>query len=195
VEKAERKAERVVAEAEKQAERIVADAKSQAERFDRTSRETLTQAARNVILGLRSSIRELFEAVVQNEMKTALSSKDVQNIIHDLVKAWQKEGTKDIQVLLSPADMKKLEKGTLDKLARDMKKGVEFKPIPEIQAGFRIGEKDGAVHYDFTDAGIAEYLSGHLSPKLAECVTAAVESDKDDEHAGKHGKKKKKGKH
>jgi len=195
VEKAERKAERVIAEAEKQAERIVAAAKAQAERFDRTSRETLTQAARNVILGLRSSIRELFEAVVQNELKSALSSKDLQDMIHDLIKAWQKEGTKDIEVLLSPQDMKKLEKGTFDKLARDMKKGVEFKPIPEIQAGFRIGEKDGTVHYDFTDAGIAEYLSGHLSPKLAECVTAAIQSDEDDEQGGKHGKKRKRGKH
>jgi V/A-type H+-transporting ATPase subunit E len=193
LEKAERKAERVVAEAEKQAERIVAGAKAKADKFERTGRETMTQAARNVVLGLRSSIRELFESVVQRELKSALSEKDLQDIIYDLIRAWKKEGVDDLEVLLSPQDIKKLEKGTFDKLSREMKKGVEFRPLPEIQAGFRIGEKDGAAHYDFTDVGIAEYLTQYLSPKLAECVKSAVEDTGESDgkhHGGKHKKRK-----
>jgi vacuolar-type H+-ATPase subunit E/Vma4 len=33
--------------------------------------------------------------------------------------------------------------------------------------GFRIGEKDGNVHYDFTPEGIAEILREYLNPRFA----------------------------
>ena len=169
-EEAQQQASAVVAEAQKKAEQIVSEAKENAERFEQTGKKALQQAGRDLVLNLKASITGLFESVVTREIKESLTPDALEKMITHIIKAWQKEGIKGIEVLLSPEDLKKLEKGLMNKLSAEMKKGVELKPIPEIQAGFRIGEKDGSAYYDFTDKGIAEHLAQHLSPKLAECL-------------------------
>ncbi len=168
--KAEREAAGIVAKARKEAEEIVAKAKAEAARFEETGRESVKHAGRDLVLKLRASITTLFETVVAREIKASLSDDALQEIIPKLIAAWQEKGMDDIQVLLSPADLKKVEKDLLEKLSAEAKKGVEFKPLPEIQAGFRIGEKKGEAYYDFTDKGITEHLVEYLNPKLAECL-------------------------
>ncbi len=171
-EKAEQEASAILGKAHAEAEKIVADAQAEAGRFQETGKEALKQAGRDLILNLNSSITRLFGTVVESRTKEALTEKVLQKIITDLIHAWQKKGQNDIQVLLSAADLKKLRTGLLKNLSDEMKKGVELKPSPDIQAGFRIGQKDGAVYYDFTDKGIAENLVQYLNPKLAECLKA-----------------------
>lgn len=167
---AEQKASDVLDKSRAEAEKIVAAAKAEADRFEQTGKEAMRQAGRDLILNLQSSITKLFETIVERETKTALTEKVLQKIITDLIHAWQEKGQNDIQVLLSEEDLKKMEKGFLKTLSDEMKKGVELKPSPDIQAGFRIGQRNGAVYYDFTDKGIAENLTQYLNPKLAECL-------------------------
>lgn len=167
---AEQKASDVLDKSRAEAEKIVAVAKAEADRFEQTGKEAMRQAGRDLILNLQSSITKLFETIVERETKTALTEKVLQKIITDLIHAWQEKGQNDIQVLLSEEDLKKMEKGFLKTLSDEMKKGVELKPSPDIQAGFRIGQRNGAVYYDFTDKGIAENLTQYLNPKLAECL-------------------------
>lgn len=54
-----------------------------------------------------------------------------------------------------------------DSLQSEFKKGIVIKPVEIIRVGFRIGEKDGNVHYDFTPEGIAEILREYLNPRFA----------------------------
>ena len=170
IQEAREQASAITDKAHKEAERIVGDAKAAAARFETTGREAVTQAARNVILGLRSSITELLGKVVSREVKAALSEDVMQKIICNLVEEWLKRGDESVEVLLSPKDLKGMEESCFAMLAEEMKKGVELKPLPEIEAGFRVGRKNGSVYYDFTDAGIVEYLTQYLNPKLAECM-------------------------
>ena len=179
---AEREAADIVAKARKQAEGIVTKAKAKTARFEETGKESVKHAGRDLVLKLRASITALFETIVAREIKASLTDDVLQKIIPKLIEAWQKKGTDDIQVLLSPADLEKVEKGLLEKLSAEVKKGVEFKPSPEIQAGFRIGEKKGEAYYDFTDKGITEHLVEYLNPKLAECIVG-----KGDEKPSKKG--------
>jgi V/A-type H+-transporting ATPase subunit E len=62
-------------------------------------------------------------------------------------------------------------------LAVELQKGVELKPFPEIEAGFRIAMKDGSAYYNFTDRGIAEILAEYLNPKIAEIVQEAAQKE------------------
>lgn len=167
---AEQKASDVLDKSRAEAEKIVAAAKAEADRFEQTGKEAMRQAGRDLILNLQSSITKLFETIVERETKEALTEKVLQKIITDLIHAWQEKGQNDIQVLLSAADLKEMGKGFLKTLSDEMKKGVELKPSPDVQAGFRIGQRNGAVYYDFTDKGIAENLMQYLNPKLAECL-------------------------
>jgi V/A-type H+-transporting ATPase subunit E len=58
-----------------------------------------------------------------------------------------------------------------------LKKGIELKPFPELQAGFRIAMKDGSAYYNFSDQGIAEILAEYMNPRIAEIVQEAVEEE------------------
>ncbi len=170
LQEAERQAAGIISGAKKEAERTASAAGKEAERTEQAGKEALKQAGRDLVLNLKGSVTKLFESIVNREIKAALTEDALQKILIELIHAWQKEKKSDIEILLSAQDYKKVKDGMLEKLAAEMKKGVEFKPLPEIQAGFRIGEKDGAVFYDFTDKGITEHLAQYLNPKLADCL-------------------------
>jgi V/A-type H+-transporting ATPase subunit E len=62
----------------------------------------------------------------------------------------------------------------LSRLVEELKKGFELKPLPTLEAGFRIGLKDGSAYYDFSDQGIAEILAEYLNPRLSELMSQAA---------------------
>ena len=177
VKAAEHKANDIIASAHKEASSIVAKANDEAERFRQTSAEALKQAARNTILSLKSRITELFDDLIQAETREALSPKVLEEGVVAMVKSWEKGQLPSLQVLLNPADLKKVEKQLKARLAAELKKGVELKPFPELAAGFRIAMKDGSAYYNFTDQGIAEILSEYLNPKVSEIIQQATEKE------------------
>lgn len=174
---AEHKANDILADAHDEASSIIAKAKEEAHRFEQTAKEAVKQAGRNTILSLRTRVIEIFDAVIAEETKQAYSLKVLEEAIVSLIKAWSKEQVPNLQVLMSSSDLKKIEKQLKSRLAAELKKGVELKPFPELQAGFRIAMKDGSAYYNFSDQGIAEILSEYLNPKIAEIVRETVEKE------------------
>jgi V/A-type H+-transporting ATPase subunit E len=171
---AEHKANDILADAHNEASSIIAKAKAEARRFEQTAREAVKQAGRNTILSLRTRVTEIFDAMIAEETKQAYSLKVLEEAIVSLIKAWNKEQVPNLQVLLSSSDLKKIEKQLKSRLAAELKKGVELKPFPELQAGFRIAMKDGSAYYNFSDQGIAEIMAEYMNPRIAEIVREAV---------------------
>jgi len=174
---AEHKANDILADAHDEASSIIAKAKEEAHRFEQTAKEAVKQAGRNTILSLRTRVTEIFDAVIAEETKQAYSLKVLEEAIVSLIKAWSKEQVPNLQVLMSSSDLKKIEKQLKSRLAAELKKGVELKPFPQLQAGFRIAMKDGSAYYNFSDQGIAEILAEYLNPKIAEIVRETVEKE------------------
>lgn len=174
---AEHKANDIIAGAHKEASSIIAKAREEAQRFEQTAKEAVKQAGRNTILSLRTRITEIFDAVIAEETKQAYSLKVLEEVIVSLIKAWNKKQIPNLQVLLSASDLKKIEKQLKSRLAAELKKGVELKPFPELQAGFRIAMKDGSAYYNFSDQGVAEILAEYMNPRIAEIVQEAVEEE------------------
>lgn len=174
---AEKKAEEMLLKAQKEASEIIAKARAEAARFEQTSKEMVKQAGRNTILGLRKSILDVYSAVIQTETREALSEKTLEEAIVILIKSWADKKVSELEVLLSPKDLAKIESRLRTRLAEELKKGVELKPFPGLAAGFRIGMKDGAAYYNFTDQGIAEIMSEYLNPKLSELINQAVSKE------------------
>lgn len=171
---ADHKANDILADAHNEASSIIAKAKEEAHRFEQTAREAVKQAGRNTVLSLRTRVTEIFDAMIAEETKQAYSLKVLEEAIVSLIKAWNKEQVSNLQVLLSSSDLKKIEKQLKSRLAAELKKGVELKPFPELQAGFRIAMKDGSAYYNFSDQGIAEILAEYMNPRIAEIVREAV---------------------
>jgi V/A-type H+-transporting ATPase subunit E len=174
---AEQKAEEIRQKAQKEAEKLIQEAKREIGRTEQASRDALVQAGRDLLLGLERRIVLLFEGVIKAATQEALEGEGMVQILTALVSAWVEKNTPDIEILLSPKDYQKLEKGLQSRLAKELKKGVVIKPAPSVEAGFRIGDKNGSAYYDFTVEGLAEILSATLSPRLAELLKKAAKAE------------------
>ncbi len=170
IREATHKADEIRAAAHKESSRIIADAKQETERLEQSAREAIRQAGRNLILSLKDQIASLFNIVLQQSVEESLSPQVLEEAIVSLIQAWNPDSLPEVQVLLSPEDLQKVEKHLVSKLAAELKKGVEIKPFPEMSAGFRVSMKDGSAYYNFSDQGIAEIIGEYLNPRLTEIL-------------------------
>jgi V/A-type H+-transporting ATPase subunit E len=167
---AEKRGKSIIEKAEEEAARLLAETKREIARNEQSSREAIAQAGRDLILGLQKRITALFDGLVKTEAGTALRGAGLENAVVGLIKAWAEKGSTQLAALLPEEELRKIESSLLAKLGDELKKGVVLKPIPQIDAGFRIAERDGSAYYDFTAEGVAEILAEYLNPKLAEIM-------------------------
>jgi V/A-type H+-transporting ATPase subunit E len=167
---AEKRGKSIIGKAEEEAARLLAETKREIARNEQSSREAIAQAGRDLILGLQKRITALFDGLVKTEAGQALRGGGLENAVAGLIKAWAEKGSPQLAVLLPEEELRKIESSLLAKLGDELKKGVILKPVPQIDAGFRIAERDGSAYYDFTAEGVAEILAEYLNPKLAEIM-------------------------
>ncbi|RKX76178.1 MAG: V-type ATP synthase subunit E [Spirochaetes bacterium] len=177
IKESEAKAAEIISEAEKKATRIKEEAKKEAEKYEHSGKEALSQAGRDLLLSLRKKIIKIFEEITKAQIEKALKGKALEDAVVTLVKEWSKKQVEDVEVLLPPEDLEKIESSLKTKLADEIKKGLEIKPLPQIDAGFRVANKDGSAYYDFSANGIAEILSQYLNPRLAEILKRAIQKE------------------
>ena len=174
IKEAEAKAQAILAAASAESARIVEAGRLQSAQFEKTSREAVSQAGRDLVLSLEKKIKQLFESVVLGSTREAMSPQVLEQAIVGLVAAWAGKRSEELEVLLSAGDLAKLEKTMSARLSELVKKGLVLRPVSQIDAGFRIGEKNGAAYYDVTAEGITQILIQYLNPKLGELLSKAV---------------------
>lgn len=169
---AEKKAASLIDSAKKDAAKIVADGKADAARSEAGGKAAIAQAGRDLVLKTKTELETLFSAIVDSEVKNAMSGKVLEEAIITIVKGWAEKG--DYVVQLADKDFKELEKGLTSKLAAELKKGTEIKPFAGVESGFRLTEKDGGSYFNFTAEAVAANLSELLNPNLSEIVNESA---------------------
>lgn len=167
---AEDEAKRIVENAKKEADGIIAKAKLDAERTEKAGIAAVGQASRNVVLTFKSEIQAVLDKIIAQETAAALGDDALKSILPEILKGWTSGKGDSLDVILSEAQLKKLSSYFTDKLAAELKKGVELKSDRNLSAGFRIANKDGSAYYDFSAESVAELLSAYLNPHLAETL-------------------------
>ncbi|MDR2069678.1 MAG: V-type ATP synthase subunit E, partial [Spirochaetaceae bacterium] len=107
------------------------------------------------------------------ESASAYGEDTLKGVLPDLIKGWVAKGD-SLDLILPEGDLQKLRSFFTEKLASELKKGVELKSNRNLGAGFRIASKDGAAYYDFSAESVAELLSAYLNPRLADTLKDAV---------------------
>lgn len=183
-----KRAEEIIRQAEEEAAEIVRKAGEEAalarqsaeadvERFKSSGKQAVTQAARDLVLDLKKKVITLFEQVVGESVASAMDDQVIVDSIVEVIKAWSSDGgeqEESLSVLLPPEKMITLEQGLRGRLSGKMEKGIEIRPQNDLNVGFAIGKRDGAMHYDFSSEGIALILCRYLSPRFAELMRNAV---------------------
>jgi V/A-type H+-transporting ATPase subunit E len=169
---AEAEARRIVEAARKEAESIAAAAKSGAERAEQAGIAAVAQASRNLILAFKGEIQAVLDRIVVRETAAAYDGDVIKAALPEILKNWAAKGSDSLDVLLPEAQRGALEGFFQEKLAAELKKGLELKSDRNLGAGFRIANRDGSAYYDFSATAVGDLLSAYLNPRLAEIVKA-----------------------
>lgn len=169
IEKARAEAERILADARKEAEdlkkasaeaceRKVAEATQQAEDLVTRGRETLRQAARDVVLSVEAALGRLFDHLLVENVDAALANEQT---VLSLVTQAIADLSGDVQVKAST----KLAAALKASLAA--KKSITVVTDERAGSGFSVLVDNGRVEHAFTRDVIAAELAKRLRPDLA----------------------------
>ena len=165
---AEAKAAMIIRDAEKKAKHSITNAQEEVRKIQEAFEVATTQGGRNLILSLHNEIIRLFDHILDRKVVSSLRPDLMRDMIMKIAENWEiQDKTRTIEILVNEKHARDLEDLLYDSLQSEFKKGIAIKPVKTIRAGFRMGEKDGNVHYDFTPEGIAEILRETLNPRFA----------------------------
>jgi V/A-type H+-transporting ATPase subunit E len=174
---AEEEARRIVEAARKEAEAIIARGKSDAERSEKAGIAAIEQASRNLVLVFKTEIQTLLDKIIVKETVSAYDDGVLKAVIPELLKAWSAKGSDSLDLLLGEAQVKNLGDFFRNKLAAELKNGVELKSDRNLSSGFRIANKDGSAYYDFSAEAVADLFAAYLNPKLAGILKNSVKGN------------------
>lgn len=170
--KARLDAEKVLSDARKLAGEIVQKAEAEVEKTQVNAELSLKQASRDLLLSLKEDIKKMLNKIIAGEIHKALSNEEIAGILAGLIDKYvEKNGqADDIKVLVKKEDLEKIKNSFMSKLKDRVKAGVEFRPSPNINAGFSISFDKGKLYFDFSDEGLLETLCAYLNPELAKII-------------------------
>ena len=169
---AEGEARRIVEAARKEAEAVAAAARADAERAEKAGIAAVAQASRNLILAFKGEIQAVLDRIVARETAAVYNGDVIKAALPEILKNWAAKGSDSLDILLPEAQLGSLEGFFREKLAGELKKGLELKSDRNLGAGFRIANRDGSAYYDFSAGAVGDLLSAYLNPRLAEIVKA-----------------------
>ena len=183
ISEARKKAEAIISSAKENAEAIIAAADEETKEREARSNRAIEMALRDALLQLRSSMEGLLDDVVRKDYSAAIKGEALEGVLLKVIEAWRQDSDSEvgIEVLLSENDRMTLSRGFMASLKKEFTDGVELKVHPGIKAGFRVAERGGAMHYDFTEEAITELLSRYLKEELRGILNEAPKGGK---HAG-----------
>jgi V/A-type H+-transporting ATPase subunit E len=170
---AEIEAKQIIESARKEAADTVAKGKADAERSEKAGVAALEQASRNLVLVFKSEVQALLDKVINAKLGETYNDDILKAILPEMLKAWGAQSTGSLAVLLPEASLTKLQGYFNEKLADELKKGLELKSDRSLATGFRIALKDGSAYYDFSADSVAEMISAYLNPHLANILKSS----------------------
>ena len=182
----EKKADAIIADAQTKAAEIIKSAQSETKKMEKASEEAIIQAGRNMLLSFKDALLGELDGLIKTGTEKTLSKDVLKKLIPDTVKIWAKNSNaSELSVLLSEKDLKALEASLKTALKVEIKKGLEIKPDKTLNAGFRIGVKNGAAFYDYSAESLSEMFSAYLNPKVAALMKVAAKDQNTKEAAPK----------
>ncbi len=172
---AESEKEHILASARAEAETILDKAKDEAEALQEQAeteanaslargKAALEQAARDVLLTLRTEINKQVQAAAAAAAANSLNSSE---LVSDLLKMLVAGRDTQVTAESSPELGEKL-KALLPALLQDAgAAGGEVILNPKSSAGFKLRFEGSSEGIDMTDSDVAEWISAYLRPELA----------------------------
>ncbi len=157
---------------------MIAEADHEIKKTEGSTRKALQQASRDMLLSLKKEIQNTLRKIVSAKIKEGLTAEDISRIILEISRKEIEGKTAEsgIEVILNPEDLQKLKDGFLFELQRQLKLSVHLRPSEDISRGFLISFDKGKSNFDFTEAGLSQYLSAYLNDEVSALLKEAAVS-------------------
>ncbi len=174
-EQAKKQAQDIMEKARKEAGRLLAEATDKMSQMQTSTKLSLQQAGRDLLLALKKEINALLDKVILASVHQALEPDELAKMISALIR--DSHAKEKVIISLKKEDAEKLEKAYLNKLKDELKKEIILKPSADILGGFMISYDSGKSYFDFTDKALVEYLGAYVRPKLAQILNEAATNE------------------
>ncbi|MGH4036806.1 MAG: V-type ATP synthase subunit E [Sphaerochaeta sp.] len=169
ISEANSKAKEIINQAKKDASKMLSDAEKEIALRDQSAQASLQQASRDVQLSLKKALTAQLDSLLVKKTGEAFTGDNLVKLIKSVI-SLDLTDAKTTELQLSEKEFKALAAELTKELGSEIKKGLEIKPVKNVNVGFRLAEKDGSGYFDFSDEAAAKLMTPFLSPAIAEIV-------------------------
>ena len=166
---AKKEADAILKKAETDAKDIVKKAQEKAKKEEEKAKSSIQQAARDIIITLKTELLERLNLCVQNLVSEAMTPALMGDIIAKMTNTFAKSSGKEaeLSLIFSAKDLDKMTQHFKKNLAGNLKKHPEIFEGHDFAAGLQIGFKGSDVFLDFSDNALTDIISGYVGSRLA----------------------------
>ncbi|MBE6403826.1 MAG: hypothetical protein E7039_08920 [Lentisphaerae bacterium] len=173
---ARKEAEAIVASAKEEAAKLRSVAENDAEALKKRAESAIRQAARDILLDLKSELKKRVEAITRNRLDEALSADFMAGLVADIAKAVLNDPAKGssgtLEVMVSPVKCEELVQKLSAAVGADMVSRISVFPNSAAGRGLKISVDGDQVFFDFSDAALTEMVCEYAGSKVSAVITA-----------------------
>ncbi len=170
IEKAKEEAEIIIKNAKKEAEAIVKNAKKEEGDIQLKAKAAVSQASRDIIIGLQTSLQERLGRLVKQSSQEAMNAEFMQKIILSMVEKYANQDAPAIEVMVANKDLEEMTKLLTQSLIEDLKVNCEVVAGNDIAAGLKVGFNGSDLFLDCTEDSITSLVASYIGPRLADMI-------------------------
>ena len=166
-------AESIIAAAKENAEKIRNDAARDAEALTKRAESAIQQAARDILLELKSELKKRVETITRARTDEALSSEFMAEIIREVAKSVLNGSAEagNIEVMVSPGKCEELVKKLTASVGADLVEKVSVFPNSAAGRGLKISVDGDQVFFDFSDAALTGMVCSYAGSRVSAVIS------------------------
>ena len=176
VNKANAEAAAILAAARAEAEKMRADAANDAEALKKRAESAIRQAARDILLELKSELQRRVAAVTRNRMDAALSSEFIAGLVREIATAAlssaDKAASGKLEVMVGPAKCEEVSKLITASVGADLVEKMTIFPNAAAGRGLKVSVEGNEVFFDFSDAALTEMICEYAGTRISAVINA-----------------------
>ena len=163
--KAQAQAQEIVAKAQEEAKAIIEKAQKEAADYKVKVEGDVKMASTQALQATKAGIENLIVTKAVEPAKDVLGSEAfLKEVITAVAKNFSAQESTDLSLVLPEKLQKSLEPFITAELTKTLGKGVETTFSKKVNAGFKIGPKDGSYFIDLTDEAFQALIGEYLRP-------------------------------
>ena len=169
-------AENIVAQAQAKAENILSAAAQEAQSLQLRAENAIRQAARDVLLELKSELKKRLEAIVRHHTGEALTPEFMAEIIRDIAVAIQEDpnraATGTLEIMVAPAKCAELQSLLEASAGADWVKNTSVFANSAAGRGLKISVDGDQIFFDLSDAALTDMVCSYAGTRVSAILAA-----------------------